>query len=411
MSMSWGDFGWTVHCEGRKTGYSNLAPPFTLNPRRINLPLGRERADAIADELGITEEMLLTRSEYRKFLGTPKTRAQNEDQETIYDCVQFLTNSKANPFKVDTNGDGRIDQRVVLGSYGMSVVNVDSKLYIQTDCYEEGNYQAQCLKFNALAKGYLQKWSLENGSYAKWRAMLKLPSFKKLSAASLQCQNEYVDSNACIVDLKGIEVSDQRYAGIPMAPTLWLINFMFIYKMNPNMAAKMPGFAALIPDDIAEDMIQAQADGEPGLLFEDYIDEFPGKTSISSGGRKLSFSKNNRLVEDFYATGNGDDRVILSSDAVIDDCAELNLGKGDDLIIFNGMNLKKDLSVSLGSGRDEVKLPGLEANPNGRLVINDFTSKDSLFIDGEVFKGSDVLEGGIDLPSHLLINPVKINGC
>ena len=52
----------------------------------------------------------------------------------------------------------------------------------------------------------------------------------------------------------------------------------------------------------------------------------------------------------------------------------------------------------------------LDAKSNGRLIINDFTSKDSLIVDGEVFKSSDVLEGGIDLPSHLLINPVKING-
>ena len=43
---------------------------------------------------------------------------------------------------------------------------------------------------------------------------------------------------------------------------------------------------------------------------------------------------------------------MISSDVETDESAELKLGKGDDLIIFNGINLKKDLSVSLGSGRD-----------------------------------------------------------
>ena len=85
MSISSVDLGWTNPCEGRKTGYSHLAPSFTLNPRKVNRPLGRKRADAIADELGITEDMLLTRREYRKFLGTPETRAQNTQQMTIYD--------------------------------------------------------------------------------------------------------------------------------------------------------------------------------------------------------------------------------------------------------------------------------------------------------------------------------------
>lgn len=122
-----------------------------------------------------------------------------------------------------------------------------------------------------------------------------------------------MDSNACIVDLKGVQGSKQRYAGILMAPTLWLINFMFIYKMNPNMAAKMPGYAALIPDNIAEEMIKAQEAGELGLSYDDYIDDFPGKTSTSSSG-KVSPSKNRRMAEDLYATGDGDDRIVLSSD-------------------------------------------------------------------------------------------------
>ena len=409
--MQLAGLGWTEHCEGKKTGYSHLAPSFTLNPRKINQPLGRKKADAIAEELGITKDMLLTRSEYRKFLGTPETRAQNSDQATIYDCVQFLTNSKANPYKVDLNGDGRIDERVILGSYGMSVVDVNSELYIQTDCYEEGGYQAQCLKFNKLAKGYLQKWSLENGTYKQWREMLKLSSFKKLTAASLQCQNEYVDSNACIVDLKGTQDSEQRYAGVPLAPTLWLINFMFIYKMNPNMAAKMPGYAALIPEDIAKDMIQAQADEQPGLYYEDYIDQFPGKTSVSSGGRKLSFSKNKGLVESAISTGDGNDKVTFAPDMVINDCAEFKLGKGNDQIIFNGINLKESFSVSLGSGSDEVTLSQIDANPNGRLIVNDFSPQDSLIVDGELLKGSDLLEGLIDGPDYLVINPENPQSC
>ena len=58
-------------------------------------------------------------------------------------------------------------------------------------------------------------------------------------------------------------------------------------------------------------------------------------------------------------------------------------------------------------------MPGL-IFPNTNLPILPFQGPldlSSLFLDGKVLKGSDVLEGDFDLPDYLVINPEKMNGC
>ena len=172
-------YEWPDHCKGEKTQYSHLAPEFTSEPEKINQPLGIKKARKIAFELGIKKSMLFTRQEYREFIGTRASRKMNPNQALIYDCVQILTNSSANPIKVDTDGDRKPDEKVILGSCGLSVINNDSQAYVQTDWYETScGYEANCLQFNSLVDGYLQRWSIEHNTYKKWREMIKLRSFK-----------------------------------------------------------------------------------------------------------------------------------------------------------------------------------------------------------------------------------------
>ena len=278
--------GWTGYCEGAKTGYSHLAPKFATKTRQINQPLGKEKAKAIAKELGITKDMQLTKQEYKEFIGTKGTRRNNPNQAIIYNCVQNLSNSTGNPIKVDTDGDGKKDTDVVLGSYGLSVINENSEAYIQTDCFENScGYIADCLAFNSLASGYLQRWSITHGTYDKWRAMIELPSFKELTIASTRCQDEYVDDNACVVPLEN-GAAETEYAGVPLTPTIWLINFMFLYKLNRKVAANMPGYAAKLPSSVADGMIEAQANDAFGLPYQDTIDLLPGVTTLNQTSKQ-----------------------------------------------------------------------------------------------------------------------------
>ncbi|MDA9699956.1 hypothetical protein N9U74_02175 [Synechococcus sp. AH-736-M02] len=182
---------------------------------------------------------------------------------------------------MDTNGDGKKDTDVVLGSYGLSVIDENSEAYIQTDCFENScGYIADCLAFNSLASGYLKRWSITHGTYDKWRAMIELPSFKELTIASTRCQDENVDDNACVVPLEN-RAAETEYAGVPLTPTIWLINFMFLYKLNAKVAAKMPGYSAKLPSSVANGMIEAQANDAFGLPYQDTIDLLPGVTTLN----------------------------------------------------------------------------------------------------------------------------------
>ena len=105
LAQDFSSYEWPDHCKGEKTQYSHLAPEFTSDPEKINQPLGIKKARKIAFELGIKKSMLFTRQEYREFIGTRASRKMNPNQALIYNCVQVLTNSSANPIKVDIDGD------------------------------------------------------------------------------------------------------------------------------------------------------------------------------------------------------------------------------------------------------------------------------------------------------------------
>lgn len=411
MDDSLRTYEWPGNCEGEKTGYSHLAPKFTSDPEKINQPLGIRKARRIAAELGITPEMTFTKEEYREFLGTKRSRRTNTNQAIIYNCVQVLSNSSANPIKVDTDGDKIPDEKIILGSYGLSVINNNSQAYIQTDCYETScGYEANCLQFNSLATGYLQRWSIEHGTYKKWREMIKLRSFKKLTYASINCQNDYVEDNACIVNLKGPETDS--YAGVPLAPTLWLINFMFLYKMNPKVAAKMPGYAAHIPTDFAEAMIEAQADESYGLSYSEYINTLPGTTSIPIGNDEkitLRFDNNDgRIHNESIKTNDGNDKVIFSKNSPpkLTGFNHFDLGGGDDAITFSKKQfLKGTTRVSLGTGVDVLTAPSNPKKVKGQLIIEDFEAHDVLRFGDVTYTGTELDTS--NLPSFIVVNPAS----
>ena len=71
----------------------NLAPAENRRAEQINQPLGRKRADQLAQLLGMTQDVILTNEEYQCLIGAPP---RNENQEIIYSCSLDLTNSKGN---------------------------------------------------------------------------------------------------------------------------------------------------------------------------------------------------------------------------------------------------------------------------------------------------------------------------
>ena len=61
--------------------------------------------------------------------------------------------------------------------------------------------------------------------------------------------------------------------GMSMAPSIWVVNFVLIYMLNPSLAAKMPARWTPIPANVAQ-AITASPTGQ--VRFSKYESSFPG---------------------------------------------------------------------------------------------------------------------------------------
>ena len=105
---------WPKQCR-QLPKWERLAPPKATQAELINQPIGITRANQIAHALGIDQSMILTPAEYQCLIGTPP---RSPDQETIFACVNNLSNSTGNA-------------DIPLSSYGLSVT-ADGR--VQSDC-------------------------------------------------------------------------------------------------------------------------------------------------------------------------------------------------------------------------------------------------------------------------------------
>jgi hypothetical protein len=61
--------------------------------------------------------------------------------------------------------------------------------------------------------------------------------------------------------------------GMSMAPSIWIVNFVLVYTLNPSLAAKMPARWTPIPAKV----VLALAESRRGQVqFSQYESSFPG---------------------------------------------------------------------------------------------------------------------------------------
>jgi hypothetical protein len=80
-----------------------LAPPVYQHPDQINEALGNERADQLAQALGIDQGMILSPAEYQCVMGVPP---RDPDQQILYACFIDFTASKGNGIVVPFSSYG-----------------------------------------------------------------------------------------------------------------------------------------------------------------------------------------------------------------------------------------------------------------------------------------------------------------
>jgi hypothetical protein len=165
---------WPRDCQ-ESPKWEVLAPSIARHPDQINEPLGIHRAERLARCLGIDTSMILTDAEYQCTIGTPP---RNQDQETIFRCINNLTNSKGNT-------------DIPLSSYGLSITDQGD---VQSDCAPE----APCLVFNQLFAGPLEKIAFECGWLMKLRHMVRETPFFHLVDDANKCQHNA--EPVCVVE-------------------------------------------------------------------------------------------------------------------------------------------------------------------------------------------------------------------
>jgi hypothetical protein len=164
-----------------------LAPSIAKHPDQINEPLGKKRADWLARRLGIDKSMILTDAEYQCTIGTPATRTP--DQETIFQCVNNLTNSNGNT-------------DIPLSSYGLAITDAITPLGVVQNVQSLCAPQAPCLVFNDLFAGPLEKIAFQCGWESKLASMLRATPFFRFVARGHQCQlfGGAGSGGACVVE-------------------------------------------------------------------------------------------------------------------------------------------------------------------------------------------------------------------
>ncbi len=157
-----------------------LAPSVAKHPDQINEPLGAQRADRLARRLGIDKSMILTDAEYQCTIGPPATRTQ--DQETIFQCINNLTNSNGNT-------------DIPLSSYGLAITDDGN---VQSLCAP----QAPCLVFNDLFAGPLEKIAFNCGWERKLESMVRATPFFRFVDRGHRCQvfGGAATGGACVVE-------------------------------------------------------------------------------------------------------------------------------------------------------------------------------------------------------------------
>ena len=83
---------WPSSCQ-TTTQWQALAPPVYQHPDQINVPLGKEKADQLAQALGMQQDMILTDTEYQCVMGVPP---RDPAQQDLYVCFIDFTASKGN---------------------------------------------------------------------------------------------------------------------------------------------------------------------------------------------------------------------------------------------------------------------------------------------------------------------------
>ncbi|MHC5541889.1 hypothetical protein ACYOEI_27025 [Singulisphaera rosea] len=227
---------------------------------QLNQPLGQAKADLIAKALKLDKSLCFTEQQYLAFIsGNGMDGSGNQaDAKLVDESIAILTNSRAHPLIRTIDGK---PTRIVLGSYGLTV-NTDGMLE------SPANANAPTRQVNSVLApgGYLSTWAAANGAQASIQMLYKSAFRVQLPYGTAA---QYEGTNAELALYRNGAKS--AVTGLPMATSLWQINFALIYMLNPKLAAKMPAHWAPIPGKVVAALLKSPTGQVP---YSSYASSF-----------------------------------------------------------------------------------------------------------------------------------------
>ena len=105
------------------------------------------------------------------------------------------------------------------------------------------------------------------------------------------------------------------------------------------------------------------------------------------GATNLTYSSGKHVGHTITtAKGRAADSIAFNSATTLKS-ASISTGKGADTLTFNG-RMKGKTTVESGKGKDVIEVN--RQSGKGKLILSDFSKKDTLIADGETFKLADI---------------------
>ena len=244
--------------------FEKWAPTAAPSRQQVNRPLGQAQADQIARKLGLDKKRVFTEKQYDEFITGGGIGGDPHWAKLIDESVRIFTNTTGNPLLSKVDG---VWTPTVLGSYGL-FVNEDGMLM------SLANDAAPTKQVNPVLEpvtGYLATWCRHNGCEDSLAMIYEDSAYPGELIAGLLSQQTSAPVQLVPNDKRG----RQATVGMSMAPSIWIVNFILVYVLNPAVAAKMPAWWTPIPQDVVQALEATAGDPNPGQVpYADYAASF-----------------------------------------------------------------------------------------------------------------------------------------
>lgn len=236
-SLASTDTGFSLPFSG-PAKFESLAPTQATDPSQINEQLGQQRADAIAEQIGLDKDHTLTEAQFLQFISGGGTKGDKASAALADRSVQIFINTTGNPLQSNVDG---VPTETVLASYGLFVDEHGLLMSL-------ANRIAPTRIANRLLvpNGYINTWFLANHAQ---RALIQL--YRSAYVVEALYGNRAQQTSEPWQLVPNVKNGVTTIVGMSMAPALWLTNFALLYTLNPSIAAQMPAYWAPIPEPVA----------------------------------------------------------------------------------------------------------------------------------------------------------------